>query len=35
MATARRKLRSQNANPYQEVIHIRVCYDTTLYHYII
>jgi len=35
MATTRRKLRSQNADPYQEVIHIRVCRDIKLYHYII
>lgn len=35
MAITRRKLRSQNADPYQEMIHIRVFRDTNLYHYII
>jgi len=35
MATTRRKLQSQNADPYQEMIHIRVCYDTKLYYIVI
>lgn len=34
MATTHRKLRSQNADPYQKVIHIHIFRDIKLYHHI-